>query len=299
MPKMFLFFSKGQNNGRLDTIRISEKEITGFAKTHYGEGYLIGDLFPDRDGLLFKRRRHLEDISGIAFALLKEEVIIIHHRRAPMKQRFVNIRILAGFLAIVLFLTVRTDWATTHVVQFGGSLGFAYSPANFSAKVGDTVKWEGDFVMHPLSSTTIPANAASWHMGSGTLFTYVITVAGTYNYHCDLHFSLGMTGSFTASESSVLQGATGANAARANTALFVDASVPGRSSISFFVPATGFVTLEVFDLLGHKMATLVNQIKEAGAYKVGLKAEINAHGYYFVKLSADGVEIVRTVRVLN
>jgi plastocyanin len=216
-----------------------------------------------------------------------------------MKQHIANTRILAGFLAIVLFMAVKSDWATTHVVQFGGNLGFTYSPNSFSAKVGDTVKWEGDFSMHPLSSTTIPANAASWHMGSGTSFTYAIIVAGNYSYHCDIHAGLGMTGSFTASESSVRQAAPGANAGRPNSIMFVDASAPGRPSVSFFVPSAGFVTLEVFDLLGHKMATLVNQIKETGTYEVMLKAEIPAHGLYFVKLAAGGKEIVKALRVIN
>jgi plastocyanin len=70
----------------------------------------------------------------------------------------------AGILAIILLLAVNNDWATTHVVQFGGSLGFVFSPKDFSATVGDTVEWEGDFSVHPLSSTTIPANAPSWQI---------------------------------------------------------------------------------------------------------------------------------------
>ena len=216
-----------------------------------------------------------------------------------MKQHVANARILAGFLAIILVLAVKSDWAATHVVQFGGSVGYAFSPSSFSAKVGDTVKWEGDFSMHPLSSTTIPANAASWHNGSGTSFLYVITVPGTYDYQCDVHVSIGMTGSFTASVSSVGQAVPWANAGRPNQDMFIDASAPGKSSVSFFVPATGFVTLEVFDLLGHKVATLVNQVKEAGTYDVALKAVIAAQGLYFVKLAAGGVQIVRTLRVLN
>jgi plastocyanin len=216
-----------------------------------------------------------------------------------MKQRVVNIRVLAGFLVIVLFLTVKTDWATTHVVQFGGNFGLAYSPNSFSAKVGDTVKWEGDFVLHPLSSTTIPATAPSWHMGSGTSFTYVITVPGTYSYQCDVHVSFGMTGSFTASESSVQEGAPAANAVRPDHVMFVNAFTPGKSSVSFFVPSRGFVTLEVFDLLGHRVAMLVNQIKEAGTYSVTLKGAIPARGLYFVKLAGDGEEMVRTMRVVN
>jgi plastocyanin len=216
-----------------------------------------------------------------------------------MKHHIVNTRTLAGFLAVILFLVVKSNWATTHVVQFGGSFGFTYSPSSFSAKVGDTVRWEGDFSLHPLTSTTIPANAASWTNTSGTSFVYIITVAGTYNYHCEIHFSLGMTGSFTASESSVQQGAPWANARLTDHVMFVNAFAPGKSSVTFFVPFTGFVTLEVFDLLGHKVATLVNQVKTAGTYEVTLKTAVPIRGLYFVKLAGDGEEMVRTVRIVN
>jgi plastocyanin len=216
-----------------------------------------------------------------------------------MKRHAENVQTFAGILAMVLFLAVKSDYATTHMVQFGGSLGLAYSPSNFSAKVGDTVKWEGDFSIHPLSSTTIPANAVSWQMGSGSSFIYVITVPGTYNYHCDIHFSLGMTGSFTASDASVWQNGLFTKTGRTNHVMFVDASSHGNPSISFFVPSAGLVTLEVFDLLGHKVATPVNQIKAAGTYEVFLKSEIPVHGLYFLKLAGDGEEVIRTLRVVN
>ena len=158
---------------------------------------------------------------------------------------------------------------------------------------------DGGLTNYPLTSTTIPANAASWTNTSGTSFVYVITVPGTYNYHCEIHYSLGMTGSFTASGSSVGQGAPRANARRANHVMFVNAPAPGKSSVSFFVPSRGFVTLEVFDLLGHTLATPVNQIKEAGTYTVMLKSALPARGFYFVKLAGDGEEMVRTLRVVN
>jgi|WetSurMetagenome_2_1015567.scaffolds.fasta_scaffold618862_1 plastocyanin len=99
---------------------------------------------------------------------------------------------------IILGISMSTVGAVTHTVQFGVSGALAYSPSSFSANVGDTVTWVGDFSMHPLSSTTIPSGAASFHNTSGTTpYSYVITVAGTYNYQCDFHFSVGMTGSFT------------------------------------------------------------------------------------------------------
>jgi hypothetical protein len=108
-----------------------------------------------------------------------------------------------------------------------------------------------------------------------------------------------MTGSFTASEAGVLQQASWANTRRYTRDMVVEAFSPGNPSVSFFIPTTGMVTLEVFDLLGHKVATPVNQIKAAGIYTVMLKSGIRAHGYYFVKLGGEGTEIVKTLRVVK
>ena len=40
------------------------------------------------------------------------------------------------------------------------------------------------------------------------------------------------------------------------------------TTISFSIPASGFVTLKVFDVLGREVATLVNEEKPAGSYEV-------------------------------
>lgn len=108
-----------------------------------------------------------------------------------------------GEMKLVLFMLVvfsmSTEvYATTHVIQFGGSLGENYSPKSLAVLVGDTVEWVGDFSMHPLSSVSVPAGAASFHQGSGSTFSYPVTLAGSYQYQCDFHFSLGMVGGFAA-----------------------------------------------------------------------------------------------------
>jgi|GEM_PF-6876220 plastocyanin len=94
--------------------------------------------------------------------------------------------------------------AMTHVINFGGSLGFVYSPSQLNADVGDTISWRGDFSVHPLSSTSVPSGAAAFSNSSGTQFDYVIKVAGSYRYQCDVHFSIGMVGSFTVTGTSVV-----------------------------------------------------------------------------------------------
>jgi plastocyanin len=208
---------------------------------------------------------------------------------------FRKIQIL-GIAMAALFTCFFTEnsYATTRVVMFGGSLGFVYSPSSFTAKVGDTVKWEGAFSTHPLSSTTIPANAASWHMGSGSTFSYVITVAGTYNYHCDVHFSIGMVGSFTAT------GTTGIDAQivpRSENFSMNTVSVQGRNMVQFNVPNAGRITLKLFDLTGREISTVFSRSLPAGAQEAVI-GNFPA-GLYFIKLFAGGNTLVKAIQIVR
>lgn len=101
----------------------------------------------------------------------------------------------------MLILPRTCESATTHIINFGGVLGFAFSPSSLTIGLGDTLQWQGDFSIHPLSSTTIPAGAATWLVTTGTVFNYVVQDAGTYNYQCNIHFIIGMIGSFTTADS--------------------------------------------------------------------------------------------------
>ena len=111
-------------------------------------------------------------------------------------------KLLLGF-SLILFpvlLSLPALAGTKHVIIFGGNVGIVYVPDSLTIAQGDTVEWRGDFSMHPLSSTTTPAGAPGWHAGADTLFDYIPGNHGTYNYHCDVHFSFGMVGKFIVSQ---------------------------------------------------------------------------------------------------
>jgi plastocyanin len=211
-----------------------------------------------------------------------------------MKQRI--IRTLSGNFRIftaVLCFAAQGLWAANHVVQFGGGLGLRYSPSSFSATVGDTVKWQGDFAAHPLSSTSVPSGAQTWHVTSGTSFSYPITVAGSYAYHCDIHVSSGMTGSFTASESSVRFNGASLNPGRVREATLVAEKISGMVIAILTVQHAQRVSIQVFDLSGHLMATVLDRLVSAGTYSIPLDAVTPANGFYFIQLS--GNDMQRTV----
>ncbi|GMU95272.1 T9SS type A sorting domain-containing protein [Ignavibacterium album] len=56
--------------------------------------------------------------------------------------------------------------------------------------------------------------------------------------------------------------------------------------ISWQAPVSGWQTLKVFDDLGNEIATLVNEYREAGRYKIEFDASSLASGVYIYKLTA-------------
>jgi predicted extracellular nuclease len=59
------------------------------------------------------------------------------------------------------------------------------------------------------------------------------------------------------------------------------------TTISFTIPASGNVSLKVFNILGKEVATLVNETKSAGNYSVDFNAAGLSSGVYFYQLTTD------------
>lgn len=56
--------------------------------------------------------------------------------------------------------------------------------------------------------------------------------------------------------------------------------------ISYQLPTAGFVTLNIYDVLGREVRTLVNQREHAGNYSVTFDAHHLPSGVYFYRLQA-------------
>jgi hypothetical protein len=52
------------------------------------------------------------------------------------------------------------------------------------------------------------------------------------------------------------------------------------------MPLKGFVTLRIYDIIGRKVATLVNGFKEAGPHDVKFDASNLPSGVYFYRITA-------------
>lgn len=81
-------------------------------------------------------------------------------------------------------------------------LNFNFSPQNLTIQAGETVTWSNNSGVHNVngSQTTFPNNPENFFSGNaafGWTFSHTFNTPGTYNYRCDPHASLNMTGTIT------------------------------------------------------------------------------------------------------
>ena len=198
-----------------------------------------------------------------------------------------------GCAVVLAFLLIPHGlFAVTHVVNFGGTYGNTYSPASFTAGIGDTVEWVGSsFSIHTLESTTIPATATTWYVNSGTTFMYVIKVAGIYNFQCVQHAALGMTGSFTVSAAGINYSRTSADIPAAIT--FKVGTLSGSAYCVLNLSRRDIMTLTIFTSDGRIVLRSDPQSYESGAHKIPLTLRV--HGSYVARITLGTASFVQKI----
>ncbi|MCX6160216.1 MAG: T9SS type A sorting domain-containing protein [Ignavibacteriae bacterium] len=71
------------------------------------------------------------------------------------------------------------------------------------------------------------------------------------------------------------------------------------TKINFDIAKTGFASLIVFDVLGRKVETLVNQKMSAGSYNVSWDASQYPSGVYFYRITAEGFSDTKKLLLLK
>ena len=79
---------------------------------------------------------------------------------------------------------------------------------------------------------------------------------------------------------------------------------PGRTSISYVLPNSGNVSLNIYDICGRKTRTLENETKNAGAYSVSWNGDddqgrVLPAGVYFYQLNFDGTSLTQRMVLLR
>jgi plastocyanin len=204
-----------------------------------------------------------------------------------------------GLLIIGIFFMSGQSFSTIVNITVGPGGSFSFNPAVAQATVGDTIRWTWASSTHDVTSTSVPGGANSFASGvhnTGFVFTYIIQVAGTYNYVCTVH--PGMNGSISASPSSISQEnniVPGAYELKQN---YPNPFNP-ETNIKFSLPANSNVKLSVINLVGQEVVKLVDQSLPAGNYVVDFNAVGLNSGAYFYKLIAGEFTAVRKMLLIK
>ena len=106
-------------------------------------------------------------------------------------------------LAIILLGSVKYSAAQTkHIIEVSNTV---FTPDDLEIEVGDTVEWQNIQGFHNVNGTQseYPDNPEFFgnSTGTGWTYSYVFNTVGKYDYHCNPHVDLGMTGEIRVNES--------------------------------------------------------------------------------------------------
>ena len=71
------------------------------------------------------------------------------------------------------------------------------------------------------------------------------------------------------------------------------------TSLSFFAPERGKVTIGVYDVLGNLVKELTNEEYDPGMYMLEFSSEDVAPGTYFVRMNAAGFGVTNTMNIVK
>jgi len=103
------------------------------------------------------------------------------------------------YLLVISIISYVFAYAVNHNVT---TVGNTFSPANITINLGDTVTWTNGGGSHNVNATlsTYPNNPEGFGnsvSSSSWSFQHIFSIAGTYDYQCDPHTSMGMVGTVT------------------------------------------------------------------------------------------------------
>ncbi|MBN1597215.1 MAG: T9SS type A sorting domain-containing protein [Bacteroidales bacterium] len=184
-------------------------------------------------------------------------------------------RILISFFIIVF---ISAD-AFSQVPYNINTSGTSFVPQNITINVGDTVIWTNTGGTHNVngSQETFPDNPESFfnEVGAGWVFTHVFTLSGHYDYQCDPHAGIGMTGTITVMEVTNISDET------VNLATVYPNPTSGPLFIQLSDSRGENITVILYDITG---AQLDKQSFTSTSEVIGYNLSERQNGVYFIKI---------------
>jgi plastocyanin len=199
-------------------------------------------------------------------------------------------KIVLAFIVLAVTFSSQLS-ATVHIVNQQGT---AFSPADFTVIVGDTVRFQWNNGSHNTVSTDVPAGAELWNspLNSGNQsFEYEVTVAGSYAYVCTFH--AGQDGVFTAEAApNSVQ-----NVQRAAIEMNVRTSANGNLTVHVMNASGDQATVTMLDITGREVATLHQGVIASDDFVIRQDVSSFQRGIYFVRFQEGARVSTRKVLV--
>ena len=183
--------------------------------------------------------------------------------------------------------TVNSNAATINV----GVSNFAFTPATFTASVGDQIVYTLVSGTHNVTSPAggVPAGAAPILSGTmssvGQTYVYTVTMAGNYGYQCTFHPST-MIGGFAATPTTGI-------ATPATDLITQVYPSPFRDKLT--VKYNGIEMIEFYNVVGEKVKSIQMDAVEA---KIEVDFENLPTGVYFYRTYKEGT-VVETRKIVK
>ena len=196
-------------------------------------------------------------------------------------------------LVLAILIGIRFSNATEYIVHAQGTTipTDIYVPDTVHAEVGDTITWIWISGLHTTESVNIPAGAAEWSSALDTFtqtFSYVVTVAGTYEYTCHKFAPHGMDGTIIVAEKT----ATGISSVTNEPVSFAYPN-PFSDRVTIETPSADRII--VYGITGQRVK-LVDLGR--GQTSVDMETEALTAGIYFYSVIKGGV-IIGTGKVVK
>jgi plastocyanin len=192
---------------------------------------------------------------------------------------------------VVLILISLTSSALVHTISVQD---FVFVPSQLTnVRIGDTVRWIWVSGTHTTTSTSIPNGAAAWDhpiTSSSLSFDYIPSVPGTYDYHCSIHFAMGMTGSFTVTNP------TGIQDVWKNPSVIVYPNpFFNRVTFSYDSDHSSLQNLKIFDSSGRVWKDLYFPEKPSGLKRTVTLTDIKSGVYFFEFIDTDNTSVTKRI----
>lgn len=193
---------------------------------------------------------------------------------------------------ILFFLSYSAVFADVHIIQCTINDLSVVTPKQFSADVGDTLVWRGNFKDYPLRSLSVPRKAAKWNVVSGAEFLYVITEPGTYAYWNE-NPANGPRSSYFIVPWPPVQGEKAAEAEQSLEFmdLVTDSTVKDGQAVCYKVTQAQAHKLAIFNDDGKRVAMLFDGFRAPGTYCEPLPIGKLTPGYYQCRLEGRVIDI--------